>query len=457
MSAPSPPSWRTWHPLGHVPGFLADPVGLFTSARERHGDIVGMRLFHRRALLVSDPASVQRILVGHARNYRKTTPGYRVLRILLGEGLVTAEGEDWKRKRRIANPAFHRRCLEGFVKQMDAAAAAACEGYAGDGEGPRDLAVDMQRLTLQIAGETLFHVDLSADSDEVAAAVRVALDGFNQLVSSPVPFAHKLPTERGRRMRGAVADLDRVVHGIIQSRRAAPEPVSDLLGMLMATEDDETGTVLTDAELRDEVVTMLLAGHETTANALAWTLWLLGKHPEIAAAAAAEVDAVCPSGPVGFGILPELPLLRRIFLESIRVYPPVWLIAREAVEDDVLGGFRVHAGTWVFLSPYVQHRHPGLWPDPDRFDPDRFLPDASAGRAPGVYIPFSTGARKCIGDRFAEAEALVVLVHMLRRFRVELEPRSVPTPEIVASVTLRPKSGIHGRLRARAGAAPAQG
>lgn len=416
-----------------------------------------MRLLHRRALLVSDPASVQRVLVGHARNYRKTTPGYRVLRILLGDGLVTAEGPGWKRKRRIANPAFHRRCLERFVAQMDAAAEAACAGFASEGEGPRDLAVDMQRLTLQIAGETLFHVDLSADSDEVAAAVRVALDGFNQLVSSPFPFAHKLPTERGRRMRGAVADLNRVVHGIIQARRAEPEPVPDLLGMLMATRDDETGTVLTDAELRDEVVTMLLAGHETTANAMAWTLWLLGKHPEVAAAAAAEVDAVCPSGPVSFELLPQLPLLRRVFLESIRVYPPVWLIAREAVEDDVVGGFRVRAGTWVFLSPYVQHRHPGLWPDPDRFDPDRFLPDASERRSAGAYIPFSTGARKCIGDRFAEAEALVLLVHLLRRFRIELEPRSVPPPDIVASVTLRPRAGIHGRLRLRAGVAGAQG
>lgn len=455
MASPPAPAWRSWHPLGHVPGFLADPVALFSSARARHGDVVGMRLFHRRALLVSGPAAVQRVLVGNARNYRKTTPGYRVLRLLLGDGLVTAEGEDWKRKRRIANPAFHRRCLAGFVEQMDAAADAACAGYAADGEDPRDLAVDMQRLTLQIAGETLFHVDLSAESDEVAGAVRVALDGFNQLVSSPVPFAHRLPTERGRRMRGAVADLDRVVHGIIQARRAEPERVADLLGMLMATEDDETGTALTDAELRDEVVTMLLAGHETTANALAWTLWLLGQHPELAAAATDEVDAVVPTGPVRFEVLPQLPVLRRFLLESLRLFPPVWLVAREAVEDDVLGGFRVRAGTWVFLSPYVQHHHPGLWPDPERFDPDRFLPESTGGRPPGAYIPFSTGARKCIGDRFAEAEALVVLVHMLRRFRVEIEPG--PIPEMVASVTLRPKHGIHGRLRARAGAARAGG
>lgn len=449
MAAPSPPAWRAWHPLGHVPGFLSDPVGLFSTAREEHGDIVAMRLFHRRALLVADPAAVQRVLVGNARNYCKTTPGYRVLRILLGEGLVTAEGEDWKRKRRIANPAFHRHCLAGFVAQMDAAAEAACARYAADGAVDRDLAVDMTRLTLQIAGETLFHVDLSADSDEVSAAVRVALDGFNELVSSPIPFAHKLPTERGRRMRGAVADLDRVVHGIIQARRAAPEPVPDLLGMLMATEDDETGTVLTDAELRDEVVTMLLAGHETTANALAWTLWLLGRHPDIAAAAAAEVDAVAPDGPLTFEMLPRFPVLRRVFLESIRIYPPVWLIAREAVEDDVLGGFRVRAGTWVFLSPYVQHHHPRLWPDPGRFDPDRFLPERASGRDPGVYIPFSTGARKCIGDRFAEAEAIVILAHMLRRFRVELPPG--PPPDMVASVTLRPKQGVPARLVPRQG------
>jgi cytochrome P450 len=257
-------------------------------------------------------------------------------------------------------------------------------------------------------------------------------------------------------MRGAVADLDRVVHGIIQARRSAPEPVADLLGMLMATEDDETGTVLSDAELRDEVVTMLLAGHETTANALAWTTWLLGTHPDIAAAAAAEVDAVAPEGPVGFDVLPQLGLLRRVFLESIRVYPPVWLVARQAVEDDVLAGHRVPAGTWVFLSPYVQHHHPEHWPEPARFDPDRFLPEASTGRVPGAYIPFSTGARKCIGDRFAEAEALVVLAHLLRRFRIVLDDPGTP-PGKVASVTLRPRGGLPARLVPRAGAGAAGG
>ena len=292
MSAAVPPVWSTWHPLGHLPKFLDDPVELFTEAHRLHGPVASMRLATNTVLTINDPGAARALLLEHQRNFVKRTPGYTVLRRLLGDGLVTAMGDDWKRKRRIANPAFHRRCLAGFVDTMNASTEDWLARIDAElPEGPIDLHPEMVKLTLTIAGITLFHVDLTEDSDEVSQAVRTALDAFNSLVASSLPLLAWLPTPTNRRMNEAVARLDKVVQGIIEGRRRTPSEHTDLLAMLMGLEDTETGSRLNDKELRDEVVTTLLAGHETTANGLAWALWLLAGHPEVADAVAAEVRA----------------------------------------------------------------------------------------------------------------------------------------------------------------------
>lgn len=450
MTAPVAPTWHTLHPLGHLGRFAKDPVNLFAEAHRRHGSAVRLRMLTETVLSINDPAAVHRMLVENARNYVKDTPGYSVLRRLLGLGLVTAEGADWKRKRRIANPAFHRRCLAGFVETMNAETAAWVTALDAPGalDQPWELHGEMTRLTLRIAGLTLFHVDLTAASDGVATAVRTALEVFNEQLITALPLFSWLPTPGARRMEAAIAELDRVVHEIIEQRRANPEEKADLLGMLMGLEDEETGTRLNDKELRDEVVTMLLAGHETTANGLAWGFWLLAEEPALVEELAEELARVCPEGPVDFPALAELPLLRGTVREILRIHPPIWLMARRSIEDDVLGGVFVPAGTVCFYSPLLIQRDPALFEEPEHFDPGRFT-DAARFKAlpPGAYTPFSTGARKCIGDRFAEAEMAVVLAHVLRRCRLEREPGHDPGQR--PSVALGPAHGVRVRLTRR--------
>lgn len=450
MTAPVAPTWHTLHPLGHLGRFAKDPITLFGEAHRRHGPVVRLRMLTESVLSFHDPAAVHRMLVENARNYVKDTPGYSVLRRLLGRGLVTAEGADWKRKRRIANPAFHRRCLAGFVETMNTETASWLAGLDAPGalEQPRELHGEMTRLTLRIAGLTLFHVDLTAASDGVATAVRTALDVFNEQLITALPLFSWIPTPGARRMDAAIAELDRVVHEIIEQRRSNPEEKADLLGMLMGLEDEETGTRLSDKELRDEVVTMLLAGHETTANGLAWGFWLLAAEPALVEELAEELERVCPHGPIDFSVLPELSLLRGAVREILRVYPPVWLMARRSIEDDVLGGVFVPAGTVCFYSPLLIQRDPALFEEPERFDPQRFVDSERFKALPaGAYTPFSTGARKCIGDRFAEAEMAVVLGHVLRRFRLEREPGHDPGQR--PSVALGPAHGVPVRLSER--------
>lgn len=434
------PQWSSWHPLGHLPGFLADPIGLFASAHAHHGTTVALRLGLGTALTTRSVPAVRRILLDNAHNYEKDTPGYRVLSRLLGRGLVTAEGADWKRKRRIANPAFHKRCLDGFVADMNAEAAA-WVALVAQAPATRELHAELTRLTLKIAGITLFHVDLTAESDEVARAIRHALEAFNEAIVSALPLLSWLPSPGARRFQAAVDDLDRVVHGIIAERRRHPEAHADLMGMLMAAVDDESGAGLSDAELRDEVVTMLSAGHETTANGLAWATWLLAAAPDEQDRLYAELMAVCPEGPVTLATLASLPRLQATVREVLRLYPPVWLLARKAIEDDVIDGVVVPAGTIVFFGPWLVHRDPAIWTDPERFDPGRFLAGGDHERAPkGAWFPFSLGARKCIGDRFAEAEMAVVLAHLLRRVRLERVAGHEPGRR--ASVAVGPANGV---------------
>ncbi len=446
MGSP-PPSWPTWHPTGHISKFVNDPVGLFSEAHRQFGSVVRLRMVTQWVWSVSDPSLARTILVDHQKNYVKRSPGYTVLERLLGKGLVTAEGDDWKRKRRIANPAFHRRCLDGFVDTMNQQTAAFCEQLAAEGPSNRDAQVDMVRLTLCIAGLTLFHVDLTAESDDVSQAVRRALGAFHQVVASSLPMLAWLPTKANREMKEAVEDVDRVVQDIISGRRNHPTDHTDLLAMLMAVEDEETGSVLNDRELRDEVVTTLLAGHETTANALAWAFWLLAGHAEVREKVAAELDAVVPEGPIDLPTIDKLPYLRATVREVLRLYPPVWLLARRSVESDQFGDYTVPAGTVVFFSPWVLHRDPTVWPNPEDFEPQRFVDDYRSRERPACsYLPFSTGARKCIGDRFAEAEMAVVLGWILRRFTVE---RTGPPPGFSASVTLGPAGGVPVRFLPR--------
>lgn len=451
---PRPPSLPSPRLLGHLHDIEADPLELLMRAWREGGDVVSLRMAHQQVLCVFHPRDIKQILVDDAAHYLKQTRGYHKLRLVIGDGLVTSDGAFWKRQRRIAQPAFHRRCLDGFATTM----AQAAEDLAVDLCAPRDLGVEvdvaelMHRLTLRIAGETLFSADISADGDEFGAALGVVLDRFRFLASAPVPYPEWLPTPATVRFWRSLRTMDATVHRLIEERRSSGEAIPDLLGLFMAAKDPETGEGMSPKQLRDEAMTMLTAGHETTANSLAWTFYLLATHPAIGRRVSAEAQAALGAGPAAGGameVLSKLPYTHQVVQESMRLFPPVWAIGRRAAKDTVVGGYRVRRGTYVYMTPWVTHRLPAFWPDPEGFDPDRFAPDAVAARkAEGhpryAWFPFAGGPRQCIGDRFAMMEAVLVLATLCRDFRFELRPGHPVVPD--ASVTLRPRDGLPMRV-----------
>lgn len=439
------PALKTRHLLGHQAEFRRDPLTLMLRARQECGDLVRLRFGPLWFHLLSDPGETHAILAEKHRTYSKRTPGYQMLRTVLGDGLVTSEGDLWRRQRRIAQPAFQKKQIAGLAEVMRVAARDQAEAWQTQVGENIDIAHEMSAVTLRIAGETLFAVDLSDDSEEVSRSLNRVMHGFTDLMSSSLPFLSTLPTPSRLRSQRALVELDRIVHQIIDSRRRDPGPKPTLLNMLMDARDEE-GKGMSDKQLRDEVITLLLAGHETTANALTWTFYMLSKHPAVTRRLEAELDEVLNGQPPTMEQARELVYTTQVIKEAMRLYPPVWMVGRRAEQDDEILGYQVHKGALVLMSPYVLHRHPDLWENPEGFDPDRFAPDRAAPRR-GAYIPFITGPRKCIGEHFAMLEAVIMVATLLARYRLELVPGHKVGLE--PSVTLRPDNGVMMRLRTR--------
>jgi cytochrome P450 len=431
--------------LGIGPLFRKRPIGTFFDATDACGDVARVR-FPRwpfMAHILRHPEHIQHVLADNAKNYGKQTVSYRRLREFLGNGLVTSEGDFWKRQRRIENPAFHRERIARFADTMTRCADEMINAWEPrlTADEPFDVAREMMQVTLRIIGLTM----LSTDVEGQAASVAQALDVIVHVTIARVFGVFKLPlafpTPENLRFRRAGAALDRIVNRIIAERHETREgEKGDLLSMLMSARDPQTGEGMSDLQLRDEVMTIFLAGHETTANALSWTLYALATHPEIEQRVRDELAEVVGDRPVVLADLPKLRLLERSLLESMRLHPPVWTIARSAIGEDVIGGYRIPAGTWIFLSSYLNHRDPRFWPEPERFDPDRFLPEVEATRPKGAYFPFAIGPRKCIGETLAMLEARLILSRILQRTRLRLARGFAA--ELDPTVTLRPKRGI---------------
>lgn len=412
------------------------------------GDAVRFRVLHRRIHLLTAPEQVGHVLVENVKNYGKQTRGYAAIRGVVGNGLLTSEGSFWLRQRRISQPAFHKKRIEAFGEVMAQSSARLADGWT-DGQSI-DVAHEMMGVTLQIVGLTLLSKDVGGHADAVGDALTTGLQHVMYRMNTPWAPPSWMPTARNRKVRAALTTLDDLVNGVIAERRGMLERQQDvpddLLSMLMRTKDEDTGEAMSDAQLRDELLTLILAGHETTAMALSWTIHLLSKHPEIEEAVRAEIVATCGERLPGMDDLRGLALTDRVIQESMRLYPPAWMLGRNALADDDIAGHPVKAGDWVFMSPWVTHRRPDLWPDPERFDPDRFLPEAVARRPRFAYFPFSAGQRKCIGDQFAKMEAVLVLATLMQRARFERVPgANEPIPEPL--VTLRPKGGLPMRVR----------
>lgn len=394
------------------------------------------------AHVVAHPTDVQTVLQDPQHVFTKNTRGYQKLRSFLGDGLVTSDGEFWRRQRRIAQPAFSRQRILDFTPTMVRAAEDLCAKWERDaarGEAI-DVSQDMNRVTLRIAGETLLSTDPSDQASDIARAIDVVLHEAVARINSPLGVPESWPTPRNVRFRRAAEDLDRIVLATISARRSGAERSDDLAQMLVEARDPETGEGMSDRQLRDEIMTMFLAGHETTANALTWTLTLLSRFPSIARALHEEAVEVLGDRSACAEDLPRLDLARRVFLESMRLYPPVWVVGRSPSVDVELGGFDIPQGSLVFVCQWITHRHPDFWENPEGFDPDRWLPERAKSLHRYQYFPFALGPRMCIGAGFAQQEAQLLLATFVRRFRLDLVPGHPVVPEPL--VTLRPKHGV---------------
>lgn len=432
--------------LGILNEVRNDPLRVFTSALREPSEIVRMKFATRSALFLKHPDHIELVLQQRAKTYTKSIRHYESLRLALGNGLVTSDGSFWLRQRRLAQPAFHRARIAAFADTMADATEKLLARWQpniaapGTRAAPIDVSEEMMHVTLEIVCRTLLGTDVP-EAGDIGRAVGIASRFIDERSDAIVPLPVALPFPANLRFKKAMAALDRAVYAIIAERRAHPRAdAGDLLSMLMEARDEDTGETMSDTQLRDEVMTMFVAGHETTACALSWTFFLLSRHPKIEIQLRSDVIAAFGDGPIGLDGLRRVPLLERVVKESMRLYPPVWILGRAAVEPDVLDGVPIAAGDWVLMSPYVTHRHPDIWDNPEGFDPDRFLPEAQKARSRFAWFPFAGGPRQCIGDQFAMMEAQIVLATVLRRVRLTLAPWQVVEPEPL--VTLRPKDGL---------------
>jgi len=395
---------------------------------------------------LGEPEAVERVLRSNRCNYPKGSV-YDGARLLLGNGLVTSQGSFWERQRRLAQPAFVSARLSGYLRTMaECTARLLSEWHQRIGTTAIDLHAAMTRLTMDIVGRTLFGLDLGQQHGSAGKAFTHALRGIGSRGPDNLQVPLWLPTPGNLRFRLALRKLDRLVYEIISRFRAgeADNPEQTLLGAYMGARDPQTGEGMSDRQLRDEVITLYLAGHETTANLLTWTLYALAREPEVAARVLEEVDTLPSASPPTLEDLRRLAYMPRVLSEVLRLYPPVWTIARNVLDDDLVCGYRVPAGSFVLLSPYITHRLEAHWPDPERFDPERFTPEASRGRHPFAYFPFSAGPRVCLGKHFSLYEAQLVLAMILRELRVEIVGGRIVGFKSVG--TLRPDRPIRVRL-----------
>jgi cytochrome P450 len=423
--------------VGTLLKFNRDPLNFLLRCRREYGDIAYLNGFGMQIYLLNHPDMIESVLV---KNYRNCTKDRRrrlgSIRQIFGNGLLTSEGEFWRNQRRMVQPAFHRERIAAYGDAM----VACTERMIADWEPgeTRDIHRDMMELTLDIMGKTLFSADTSEKSQEVGAAIDVIAHYFSSqsVYLRPLGF---LPTPGRLRCERAISRLDTVIHDIIRKRRDERREHHDLLAMLMQTEDED-GNHMSDQQLRDEVMTFFLAGHETTALALSWTWFLLAQHPEIESRLKAELKNVLNGRSPNFADLQHLRYTEMIVKESMRLYPPAWLISREAKRDLEINGYPIRKGAQVLMSQWVMHRDPRYFDRPDKFDPERWASEQIKALPKFAYFPFGGGPRLCIGNSYAMMEAVLILATAAQRFHMTLAPDQNITP--LPSITLRPKNGV---------------
>jgi cytochrome P450 len=435
--SPLPPGPKGHPILGVMPEFNRDSLGFVMKCRE-YGDVVRARFFYVTCYFLYNPNDIEDVLSTNARNFRKSMAlRSNFFQRLLGNGLLTSEGDFWRRQRRLAQPAFHRQRIGGYGDVMadyaERIAARWCDGEV------RDIQRDMMRLTLEIVVKTLFDSDVSEDADNVGRILSGLVKPFASQATLKWILDNRLPTPEHRRFHKAVGEIDKIVYRIIGERRASRYDQGDLLSMLLQAHDDD-GSQMTDAQLRDEVMTLFLAGHETTALVLMWSWYLLAKNPAAERKFHAELDAVLDGRLPQSSDLPRLKYTEMIAKEAMRLYPPAYAVAREAIEECEIGGYRVPRRTQIFAFQWAMQRDPLYFDNPEAFDPDRWTLEFGKKLPKYAYFPFGGGPRQCIGNYFAMMEVVLVLATIGRRLKLSLAPNEVV--ELSPAMSLRPKHGI---------------
>jgi cytochrome P450 len=444
----APPRFRGRMPLLRFLRTLRDSSVATYGEEVFENAMVERRVLWQRYLIVSSPRGIQRVLLDNAGNYVKSRVARRLVEPGIGRGLLTSEGEAWRRQRRTMAPSFDHRSLMSYVPVMTEAAAALLERWDRMAEGaPLDAAVEMMRLTLRIIARTMF----SADADDVGPIVEEAVGRYQREVRPGLLDLLNLPDwwpRAGMHRRARIFDrLDTVIDRLMSRETPTGGDSKDLLARLLEARDAETGGAMDLKEVRDQVVTIFMAGHETTAQALTWTWYLLSQHPAEEAKLHAELEQVLGRRVPRFEDLAQLRYTRMVLEESMRLYPPAHTISREALAEDEIEGHRVPKGSMVSIVPWVIHRHRALWDRPEVFDPERFAPERGGARHRFAYIPFGGGPRICIGAAFAMTEALIILATLGQRFRLRLAPGAAVEP--VGLITLRPRHGLSMLLERR--------
>jgi cytochrome P450 len=437
VKAQLPPEWKGSAILGVMSEFNRDQLGFITRLRSV-GDVVRARFLWVPAYFIYHPDDIEYLLVSNAKNFRKAMSlRSKFFYRLVGNGLLTSEGDFWRRQRRLAQPAFHKQRISNYGDVMVEYTERMLAGWkAGE---TRDAHRDMTRLTLEIVVKTLFDANVSGDADNIGRVLSEIVKPFASQATLKWILDNRLPTPGHRQFNRSVGEIDQIIYRIIAERRASGSDKGDLLSMLLAAQDED-GSQMTDAQLRDEVITLFLAGHETTALALSWTWFLLATNKNVEAKFHAELDSVLNGRLPALSDLPQLRYTEMIAKETMRLYPPAFGLGREAIEECEIGGYRVPRKTQIFTFQWATQRDPRFFDQPDEFIPDRWTPEFIEQLPKFAYFPFGGGPRFCIGNYFAIMEMMLLMATIGRRFKLELAPDA--KVELYPAMSLRPKSGV---------------
>lgn len=440
-------------PRGGFPGALLvelrrDILGLMTRLARDYGDIAYVETGGMRFYFVSNPEYIRDVLITNHRNFTKSR-GLEVTKVVLGEGLLTSEGEFHRRQRRLMQPAFHWQRIQTYSQIMTDYSARLRSQWEtrGASQEPLDIHREMMWLTLAIVGKTLFNTDVEKEASEIEAAMNIMMPMFNFALLPFAEFLVRLPLPMNRRFDRAKQSVDDTIYRIINEHRSKGLDQGDLVSMLLLAQDEEGGGGMTDLQVHDEALTIFLAGHETTAVALSYTWYLLAQHPEVEAKLHAEIDEVLGGRLPTPEDLPQLRYTEMVLAEAMRLYPPAYAIGRRAINDCQLGEYCVPAGATIIMSQWVMHRNAQYFPDPTRFDPERWTPEAKETRPKFSYFPFGGGPRICIGEGFAWMEGVLLIATLTQQWRMRLAPDF--KLELNPLITLRPKGGISMVLERR--------